>query len=47
MNSPPKRLLLVGGYAMPLDDKELGRPPSMAQGAQPLRAPKGESAAAL
>jgi chorismate mutase / prephenate dehydratase len=47
MDTPPKRLLLVGGYAMPLDDEILGQPPSIAQGLLPVRAAKSENAAAL
>jgi chorismate mutase/prephenate dehydratase len=47
MDTPPKRLLLVGGYAMPLDDEMLGQPASIAQGLLPVRAAKGENAAAL
>jgi hypothetical protein len=47
MSTPPKRLLLVGGYAVPLDDEMLGPPPAAAQGLQSVRAAKGENAATL
>ena len=47
MSTPPKRLLLVGGYAVPLDDEMLGPPPAAAQGLLSVRAAKGENAATM
>ena len=47
MGAPPMRLLLVGGYAMPLDDEMLGRPTAAAQDVLSDRPAKGENAAAL
>jgi hypothetical protein len=47
MGAPPKRLVLVGGYAMPLDDEMLGTTPEVARGLPTVRAAKGENAAAL
>jgi chorismate mutase / prephenate dehydratase len=47
LGTPPKRLLLVGGYALPLADEMLGPPHTAAPALLPFRQAKGEDATAL
>ena len=47
LSKPPSRLLLLGGYAMPLSAERLGPPPAAAHALLPMRHAKGEDASAL
>lgn len=47
LGKPLNRLLLLGGYALPLDGESLGPPPAAAHAVLPMRQAKGEDAAAL